>query len=196
MSQDFKLLGSANPVPISGLALMTQGLGFPLRDVDAAPASGSELEEVLRAQSFVTQEPVAVDTPIQVSFGPAQNNGIFDVDALGSLTALQTGQYNARLRLQMGRTGNPGVSIVFMRTLLNGVQIGSSVATALDDADNIVPTTFTGVLSLVVNDIVTVEIYRDSVGNNSGGVFTQVASLAGWVDSPSTSAVFSRVVST
>ena len=182
---DFKLLGGTDPVT-SELGSMSQGIGYPLRVVDESAAGGTvtvRTETELRAGSDVTQEPVAVDTPIQLSFGPAQVNPIVSVDALGNFTFGVTDEFQVRLRLQFGRTGNPGTALIFGRALVNGVQLGDPVFTTLDDADFSIPTTFEGVVPFTAGDVLTVEIYRDSTGSNYGGVFAAVSTL--WTTSPS-----------
>jgi hypothetical protein len=191
--QDFKIYASPDPVAVDRAGVMTQGLGFPLRQVEVEPAPVASIE-ALRAFSLNTQNPTGLDAPLQLEFGAPQTTTEFDVDAAGNITCLVADEYSIRLRLQMGRAGNPGVAIMFMRALLNGITLGNSVATTLDDSSDVIPTTFTGTLTLAVNDVLTTEIYRDSAGVDEGGVYAQSATLAGWPDSPSTTVVISRVV--
>lgn len=182
---DFKLLGNQTEVQ-SSLAKMTQGIGYPLRDVeDSLVASTIIPQRVLTADSFVDQNPVAVDTPLQITFGPAQAPGLgVDVDAAGNFTCTETGIYQTTLRLQVGRVGNPGVARVFIRVLLNGAQAGNSVFTQLDDSNLTLTGVFEGYFPLTQGDIVTVEVMRDSAGINEGGLFTETPVLA-WNPAPS-----------
>lgn len=192
---DFKLYGADDPIADNSAGVMTQGIGFPLRQVEVDPAPVGTVES-LRAFSPNTQNPVpaALDTVLQVEFGAPQTTDDFDLDALGNITCLNADEYDVRIRFQTGRLGVPGVAILFIRFLLNGFQLGNSVATSLDDGNIVIPATFTGTVSLQVGDILTGEIYRDSAGINEGGVYAQAATLAGWADSPSTTVVISRVL--
>ena len=153
-----------------------------------------ETIEVLRAGSPITQEPVALDTAIQLSFGAPQSVPEFDLDALGNLTCKVADEYSLWLRVQFGRTGTPGEAIVLMRALLNGTQAGASVFTRLDDASTVVPGTFQGVINLTAGDVITVEVARDSAGINEGGAFAFAPTIAGWSDAPSCQVIFNRVI--
>jgi hypothetical protein len=190
---DFKLLGATTPVQ-NGLAVMTQGLGYPLRvveDSDHLPDGGVVQETLMIAGSPITQVPTGLDTALQLSFGVAQAVESFDLDALGNFTCLVTDEYAFNLRLQFGRLSNPGVAIIFGRVLIDGAQIGASVSASLDNVNASTPSTFSFTLPLVVGQIITMEILRDSAGVDSGGVFA-TASSAGWNDSPSAQLVISR----
>ena len=197
MADDFKLLGSQDPVNNS-LGQMTQGIGFPLRDVDPSLSGGTvtvQSEQVIRASSPDTQQPTAEDTPLQLTFGPAQTTGLgIDVDATGEFTCTIEDTYQIRLRLQFGRIGSPSSSIIFGRFLLNGVQVSEPVFAQLDDSEDVIPATFEGAIPLTIGDHFTVEIYRDSAGNNSGGVFAKTANLAGWGTAPSCLMTVTRVI--
>lgn len=192
MADDFKFYASPDPVATNPAGVMTQGIGFPLRQVETQPAPVFSVE-ALRAFSFDTQNPTGLDAALQLNFGDVQTTDTFDLAANGDITCLVADEYSIRLRLQMGRIGSPGVAIMFMRALLNGTPLGNSVSTTLDDGNDVIPTTFTGVLDLAVNDVLTVEVYRDSAGIDAGGVVSQAASLVGWADSPSTTVVIGLV---
>lgn len=192
---DFKLLGGTDPAT-QPLGQMTQGLGFPLRDVDPATSGGQVVvvhEEVIRAASPLTQEPTAVDTPLQITFGDAQVTGKgVDVDANGVFTCTAEGDYAIRIRLQLGRTSNPTSSIMFSRFLVNGVQIAAPIFTQLADSNDQIPTSFEGVIPLTAGDEFTIEIHRSSAGANSGGVFAATSAL--WGVAPSAQIIVTKTV--
>lgn len=193
---DFKILGGTDPAT-NVVGQMTQGLGFPLREVDETATGGSvtvQQEEILRATSDTTQEPTATDTPLQLAFGGAQTTGVIDVDAAGTFTFQEEDEFTLRLRLNFGRTGNPGNAIIFARALINGVQIGNPVHAILDDGNFSVPATFEGIISSSVGDVMTIEIMRSSSGADAGGVFAEAAPLPGWLSSPSCLCLFTRSV--
>ena len=184
---DFNLLGGTDPAGTT-LGFVTEGIGYPLRQVVPSPSGGTvtvKFEQVLQAASFDTQQPSATNSPIQINFGPAQTTADITLDANGAVTFLTEDEYNIRLRLLFGRLGNPGNAEMFSRTLLNGVPLGGTVHTILDDSDDVIPATFEGVLDVVANDVLTFEFMRDANGTNAGGLYPASPSLAGWADSPS-----------
>lgn len=184
---DFNILGGTDPSGTT-LGLMTQGIGYPLRDVIPSPAGGTvtvKFEQVLQAASFAVQEPTGTNSPIQIEFGAAQTLPDVTLDANGTLTFLTEDEYNIRLRLLFGRLGNPGNAEMFSRTLVNGQPFGGTVHTILDDSDDVIPATFEGVLDVVPNDTLSFEFMRDASGTNAGGLYPATPSLAGWAQSPS-----------
>lgn len=155
-------------------------------------------QEVFRASSTVTQEPVALDTPLQLSFGGAQSNAFFDLDAAGVLTCLTAGNYDFELRLVWGRAGVPGFADLFARGLLNGAQAFSSLHARLDDSDTVISTLFRVSIDIPASAVATFQIIRASIngGVNAGGVFAQPSPLAGWNPAPSCAMVITRNVFT
>lgn len=142
-------------------------------------------ELVFSTVSYTTQEPVAVDTPIQVAFGAVDSNAYCSIDALGNLTFLQAGDYAIHFRATYGRTGNTGTAILFGRFYINSVPVGDTLGTKIDNAATVSPYHELEMISAGVNDVLKLEIYRDSTGVNEGGLYTIPATLAGWTDSPS-----------
>ena len=145
-----------------------------------------ELEELVTGDDFTDQLPVGLDTPLQISFGAAQSNSEIDLSAAGAITVLNDGQYEFSFTFQYGRTGAGGVSWLFFRLLKNGSQIGISPLAKLDNANADFPAEFNNTLNLLANDVITLEVIRDSRGNNSGGLLAETGP-AGWTDTPSAS---------
>ena len=161
-------------------------MGFELLGVDDSTAGGTvtvNIDNILIATDDTDQELPASDTPIQVTFGAPQSTAVVDLDALGAVTFLETDEFGVRVHFSFGRTGGGGVSTLWGRILLNGTQLGSSVATEIDDQDDVNVDVLFGVLEVEVNDIMTCEIYRDG-GNASTGVYARASGL-GWNPAPS-----------
>jgi len=142
-------------------------------------AAGVKEVEVLRAASTATQEPAAVDAPLQLTFGAAQGSASDPVmlSAAGVVTFNQVGNYAVRLKLQCGRTGATGTSILLSRLLLNGAQLGSAAA----------------VLNVTAGQTFAAQIMRDSAGPNFGGVYPHTAAVTAWGTAPSALLVISRL---
>lgn len=158
-------------------------------------AAGVKEVEVLRAPSLVAQAPTAVDTPLQVSFGVAQGapTDPVSISAAGLVTFNVAGNYAVRVKLQAGRTGASGVSILLSRILLAGAQYGSPAATKLVSADVTIPIESRVVINATAGQTFAVQIMRDSAGSNFGGIYPQAATVTSWGTAPSGLLVISRL---
>lgn len=196
-SQIFTLIGTNLPDNTSG-AITPAKLREVVTQIADAPiyaAAGVKEVEVLRAASTATQAPTAVDTALQVSFGAAQGSASDPVmiNAAGLVTFNQAGNYAVRIKLQNGRTGATGTSILLSRILLNGAQVGSTAAVKMTQTDATTPSESRVVLNPTAGQTFQVQIMRDSAGSNFGGVYPQTATVAAWGVAPSALLVISRL---
>jgi hypothetical protein len=140
---------------------------------------------LLQASSTaLTQEPTTTDTALQVEFGVAQVTTDIDISAAGAITFKTAGKYIISPFFQYGRTGGVGTSILLNRYLRNGVQEGGSLAAKVDNADTLVPWSSSIQFTAAVNDVLTIEIIRDSTGSDSGGLFAVNPTPVGWANAP------------
>lgn len=158
-------------------------------------AAGVKEVEVLRAASLVSQSPTAVDTPLQVAFGAAQGAPADPVmvNAAGLVTFNQAGNYAVRVKLQCGRTGASGTSILLSRLVLGGAQLGSAACVKLTQTDATTPTDSRVVMNPTTGQTLQVQIMRDSAGSNFGGIYPQAATVTSWGTAPSALLVISRL---
>lgn len=196
-SQIFTLIGANLPDNTSG-AITPAKLREVVTQIADAPiyaAAGVKEVEVLRAASTATQAPSAVDTALQLTFGAAQGSASDPVmiNAAGLVTFNTAGNYAVRVKLQNGRTGATGTSILLSRLLLNGVQVGSAAAVKMTQTDATTPTESRIVLNPTAGQTLAVQIMRDSAGSNFGGVYPQVAVVTAWGTAPSALLVISRL---
>lgn len=196
-SQIFTLIGTNLPDNTSG-AITPAKLREVVTQIADAPiyaAAGVKEVEVLRAASTATQAPSAVDTALQVSFGAAQGSASDPVmiNAAGTVTFNTAGNYAIRIKLQNGRTGATGTSILLSRILLNGAQVGSTAAVKMTQTDATTPSESRVVLNPTAGQTFQVQIMRDSAGSNFGGVYPQTATVAAWGVAPSALLVISRL---
>ncbi len=190
-----KLLGSTQSV-VSGIGIMTEGLGHPLWPVENTESGGQliEVQEVLKTSSFDVQSPSGLGAPLQIEFGPAETNQFFDVSSSGEITCLTAGQYSLNAKFSVARTGGQGESQLYIRGLLNGVQIGDSVHTIIDNPRIEINMYLESIGFLDAGDVVTCEIIRDTDGNNSGGLDPGVPDVPNWNPAPSASILITRLV--
>lgn len=196
-SQIFTLIGDNLPDNNSG-AITPAKLREVVTQIADAPiyaAAGVKEVEVLRAASTATQAPTAVDTALQVSFGAAQGSASDPVmiNAAGTVTFNTAGNYAIRIKLQNGRTGATGTSILLSRILLNGAQVGSTAAVKMTQTDATTPSESRVVVNPTAGQTFQVQIMRDSAGSNFGGVYPQTATVAAWGVAPSALLVISRL---
>lgn len=181
---------------VSELSVITDDSSFPffasanvtvtekLSKGSLVDATINDVIVFIARSTALAQAPSIVDSPIQIEFGPAQlgPTDAAQISSLGAITINETRTYRFTTYLSTGRAGAAGVSIIYGRLLINGAQPGGSVEAMLDNADVVIPLEFTATLPLTVGDIVTFELYRDSTGNNSGGLVLGNPTLAGWND--------------
>jgi hypothetical protein len=174
---------------VAGPVNFTGGLQVGGQDVSA---SFREADLIRAHSTAASQVPAAIGTPLQVEFGPVQSNSHVSLSASGALTALVSGAYAVRVKLQLGRTGAIGTSIIMTRILVNGVQFGVSQVSKLSSSD--VTNAFDSrvLVQLTAGDVFTVEIIQDSAGAASGGLCAQ-SSSHGWTIAPTALLVVSDI---
>lgn len=196
-SEMFALIGANLPDNTSG-AITPEKLRevtTQLADSMLYAAAGVKEVEVLRASSTVAQAPTAVDSALQLTFGAAKGTASNPVmiNAAGLVTFNVAGNYAVRIKLQQGRTGSTGTSILLSRILLNGTQYGFPAAVKMENPNVIAVTESRVVLDVTAGATFSVQIMRDSSGNNSGGVVPQAATVTAWGTAPSTLLVISHL---
>lgn len=153
--------------------------------ISGKPTISGYKQIMYAASSASSQDPTAVDTPLQVEFGPAQSLTDVSLASTGVLTFLTAGQYLIELSLRVSRTAASGASTLYTRALYNGAQILASSSTTLNDLAAVIPVTYTVSIDASVGDTFKLEIMRDSSGLNNGGLKQDTPTLAGWNSSPS-----------
>ncbi|QNI20458.1 neck protein [Salmonella phage SHWT1] len=193
-SEIFALIGANFPDNQSGLITPEK-----LREVTTQIADsmlyGVKEVEVLRAASTDIQAPTTTGTALTVSFGGVQKTSADPVmiNASGVVTFNAAGNYAIRVKLQAGRTGASGTSILLSRVLLGGAQFCSPAAAKLASADATNPIESRVVVNAVAGQNFAVEIMRDAAGSNFGGLYPQTATVTSWGVAPSALLVISRL---
>lgn len=196
-SEMFALIGANLPDNTDGqiTPAKLREVTTQLADSMLYAAAGVKEVELLRAASTVAQAPSAVDTPLQLTFGAAQNSATDPVmiNSAGLVTFNTAGNYAIRIKLQCGRTGASGTSILLSRLLLSGTQIGSTACVKLTQTDATTPTDSRVIMNPTAGQTLAVQIMRDSAGSNFGGVYQQAATVTAWGTAPSALLVISRL---
>lgn len=196
-SEMFTLIGTNLPDNTSGAITPERVREVFTQMADSAlyAAAGVKEVELLRAPSIIAQAPTAVDTPLQLVFGAAQKSASDPVmiNTAGLVTFNTAGNYAVRVKLQCGRTGATGTSILLSRLLLGGTQIGSAACVKLTQTDATTPTESRVIMNVTAGQTLAVQIMRDSAGSNFGGVYQQAATVTAWGTAPSALLVISRL---
>ena len=165
---------------VAGLVNFTGGL----QKAGSSVLVGAQEKDIMRAYSMASiQQPTALGSAIQVEFGAAQSTPEVSLSAAGVLTCNVSGTYALRIKLQFGRSGATGVSYLMSRIVKNATQFGVSQCTRISPPDSIIPTDSRVIIPLLAGDTITVQVIRDSLGANAGGLFAQ-ASSHGWILAP------------
>lgn len=143
-----------------------------------------------------SQSPVALDTPLQVEFGPGSATAACTLAADGTLTFNQAGQYYVTLFFRFGRTVGGGTAVMLNRFLINGVQGLNSNGVKLPDADSVTPFSTSLVIEATAGMTFRTEILRDSAGINNGGLFRLLPTVVSWNLVPSATIVVSKFIGT
>lgn len=151
--------------------------------------------QVLAATDTTDQEPSGLDTPLQVTFGAAQNGPTDSVqlDALGNITFNQAGLYLFNGYANFERQGSSGgITVTLFRALINGVQVSPIKAVELEKVGIMIPYELTIPINASEGDILTWEIMRDSSGVDAGGLYTHTNS-GPWENVPSSDVFIYKV---
>ena len=132
------------------------------------------------------QTPSGTDAPLQIEFGPAQNdsNDAAMINSSGSVTINITGTYQISAVGHLGRDGNPGEAHLRFAKFIGGVQEGPTIGYALDSDKFITEAVDDSVRHYDAGDVIQYFIARDSSGTNAGGMFKQEVNIPGWGPSP------------
>lgn len=144
--------------------------------------------------SVASQQPSALDTPLQIEFGAGSVTTDATLASSGTLTFNTAGDYNVTIFLRFGRTSGVGTAILLNRFLINDVQGLNSNALKMNDADIIIPFSTSLIITATAGMTFKLQIARDSGGINNGGVFRVLPTTLGWNLAPSATIVVSKFI--
>lgn len=184
---------SSGQVPIA-TGSGTAAFGFLDWAQVANKPTSSGYQSKLSSFSSVNQNPSAVDTPLQITFGSAQVAADVSISAAGVITFNTSGNYLIDIFLRFGRSTSTGNAIIMNRILKNGAQILNSNGLILSAATQTIPFSAAIPLTMVAGDTMTMEVARDSAGTNDGGLFAISPTIAGWNIVPSATVVVNKFI--
>jgi hypothetical protein len=159
-----------------------------LRDVTNSMTEQIGIESLI-SESFADQDPVGLDTPVQVAFGPEDlTSPDVAIDALGTITFLTSGEYFATLGLYFLRTTAVGEAHFMARVLVNDAQSGNPIGIVSSDSNDTIPLYFDSTLLIPPGATpltYKIEMVRDSGGIDNGGLGGILSTTLGWGSTPS-----------
>lgn len=184
---------SSGQVPIA-TGSGTAAFGFLDWAQVANKPTSSGYQSKLSSFSSVNQNPSAVNTPLQITFGSAQVTADVSISAAGVITFNTSGNYLIDIFLRFGRSTSTGNAIIMNRILKNGAQILNSNGLILSAATQTIPFSAAIPLTMSAGDTMTMEVARDSAGTNDGGLFVISPTVAGWNIVPSATVVVNKFI--
>lgn len=152
-----------------------------LVDVLLAPIlniSPASPEEVLVGFSFDNQNPVGVDVPLIIQMGDTIGDSNDPVSMVNNIIQInQSGVYSFRFLFPISRPTAAGIAYIFIRSVVDGAQFGNPITAILDDNNMSIPLEFTFTSFLPAGTSIFMEMYRDSAGNDSGGLVSTSSSI-------------------
>lgn len=180
-----------------GTTYIADGAGSGAWSAIPLDLSGMVIERLVDGFSTATsQEPVGLDTALQIEFGAGETSVPVTLDANGKVTINVTGTYRIKLGFAVGRVGSAGIASLYIRALIDGVQAGQSVHWTISSDQSYIPFTDEAWLTLTAGTEITYEIIKDSgnSGIDAGGLFQSNPVTTGWADNPSASIRVERFV--
>lgn len=144
---------------------------------------------VLNAKETLALAPSGLDTPLQLTVGPAQfgPSDPVQLTATGEIRFNQAGQYMISAQGLFERLGSSGgFALLHYRALINGVQVGNTQSIEIDKTDTWIP--YERTIPVYISnpgDELTFQIVRDSTGVDAGGLYPAAVSTPGWPSTPS-----------
>lgn len=183
---DFKLYGSTDPV-VTQIGQMHMGIGIEPIPVEGTQAQAPQPQtqtfaRILSASSLHDQVPNETDTPQLITFGDAKSNQALQLKTTGEVIFLKDMRISLRMTAMVSRDDNPGVARMLVR-----MRVGNLVyRTKLIELEN---KRAAGIVTIqeemiaLESSSMYFEMYRDSGGRNSGGLYKHESALWGTIPS-------------
>ncbi|MBL4654107.1 MAG: hypothetical protein JKY53_14780 [Flavobacteriales bacterium] len=141
----------------------------------------------------LTQNPSAVDVPLQIEFGPAVSTTEVDLSVTGAITINVAGTYRLVFNGRFGRTTGVGIAELFFRLLIDAVQFSDSISHSLEDEEFALPYRNEIIGTFSAGTVLTAELLRDSAGINNGGLIQANPTPADWNNAPTAQVIVSKL---
>lgn len=148
-----------------------------LTDIWLAIPIDADHTSILYSSTSDVQNPVGLDTPLRIHFGPAQLTEHIDLAADGVITVLISEQYYFEMFLTGHRDGQPLTSYLLAYITINGVAPRGPWIISLDGSPDFKPMFVSFNTTLEAGDTVELWIVRDGIGANDGGAYPFIPQL-------------------
>lgn len=163
------------------VGLFQQGIGYPQTKIKGYE---NPQNQELVAFSQVNQSPVAVNTPLQVTFGAPVATDFASVDANGLITIIDPGigVWAFQLFIALERGSNAGITETYLLPRKNGLPAGNPLCVKLRSLNITIPFSFIFTDTTVrAGDTYSLEFYNDDTngGNNDASLVSNLATVYG-----------------
>lgn len=142
--------------------------------------------------SYVDQNPIGLDNPLQVNFGSNFENDDFILDSLGTITFKVSASFEVNIIAHLGRDNTNMESLLLMYGAINDVPeniIGQTIVSH----KTIHNFAFTQSYRMEIDDTIKFYIARDGSGADDGGLHTTVTQSPSIPDIPSASIQIKKI---
>lgn len=185
--------GEISPADIRGADVGYSGVMNNIADSFKPIASQPITTVLVSSSSTAIQEPPSDDISLQVSFGAGDTSDDVTIAANGDITFLTAGSYDVTFRLTYGRVNNSGTAFIITRATVENIQVGLTYMYSFERSGSILTEEYSNFVTVQDNQVLRVEIARDSVGANDGGIYPFDPVVTGWATVPSASVSVSRI---
>lgn len=150
-----------------GQVLTSTGSAVEWQD---ASGGGGELTRVLTASaSDSLQVPAGLDSPLKINFGAAQGtiSDPVSINASGTVTFNEEGQYHVQVELPITRQGSGAISYTLVRALLNSSELEPPTVVS-STIQSSIPYKKMFIIDALATEQLEIQIMRDSNGANDG----------------------------
>jgi len=192
------LLGTENhevlgvDTALAGQVLSADGAGHGVF-VDPTSLVTLDTTSSVSASSTTSILPASLDSQITATFSANASNSDVVIDTAGTITIQTSGTYFVNFKMNLGRTGTTGVAYVYCRVVLNNVQFGETITSAISATASTWPVQTSLFQHFTAGDVIKVQLYRDSAGNNDGGFIALPASPIAWTDGAAYSVIVTKI---
>lgn len=180
---------------IDGYALGKILSGGTVEIITSGVTPPPTVQNAISATSTSRQEPTGLDIPLQIEFGAPQETPLISLDASGTMVFKESGFYDGRVLFSVSRDRNNAVAYIYIRGLINDVQVSPPILAEIDNNEFTVPLSFAFAVFFEQGTTLKFEMIRDDQTGDGfdDGSLNSFTSTNGWGASASASITMNKL---